>query len=161
MLDSFVASELGVRRFMEIPLERIENSEALISVFGYWPSFHDAEVLELLIQRNGSSSGCASIVALVHVFEMTNQIKSDGHFLCHKHSIVSFAFEDIDELTLDSFNYQNVLDCLSIEEMESGSFAVTFDSAYGLDAFFTCRHIKVKSVIQGIPAKSVYSAEKT
>ena len=146
---------------MEFPVARIENSEAITSVFGYWPSFHDAEVLELVICRDGSGPGRASVVARVHVFEMTSQVKPDGHYLCHKHSIVSLVFEDVDELVMEGFNHQNALAGLRIEEREPGGcLAVAFDGAYGLEASLICRSIRVDSIALGIPAGSVYSAEK-
>ncbi|TXK59076.1 Imm50 family immunity protein [Alkalisalibacterium limincola] len=146
---------------MSVPVARIGNAEAVTSLFGYWPSFHDAEVLELAICRDGTGPSRVSVVARVHVFEMTNQVKPDGYFLCHKHSIVTLAFDDADELVVEGFNHQNALSELCIEEKEpSGHLAVAFEGAYGLEASFTCHAIRVVSMIPGIPDASIYSAEK-
>ena len=146
---------------MKFPVARIENSEAVTSVFGYWPSFHDAEVLELVLRRDGSGPGRASVVAHVHVFEMTNQVMPNGHFLCHKHSIVSLVFEDADEFVAEGFNHQNALTGLRIEERDPGGcVAVAFEGAYGLEASLICRAIRVDLIAPGIPAGSVYSTEK-
>ena len=34
-------------------LPAIEYAEAITSIFGYWPSFHDAEVLTMHLDRDG------------------------------------------------------------------------------------------------------------
>jgi hypothetical protein len=36
---------------MDAPEKLIENSERLASIFGYWPSFHDAEVIKFDLWR--------------------------------------------------------------------------------------------------------------
>ena len=146
---------------MESSVARIENSEAVTSVFGYRPSFHDAEVLELVARRDGSGPGRASVLARVHLFEMTNEVKPDGFFLCHKHCTITLVFEDADEFHAEGFNHQNALAGLRIEEREpSGYLLVEFQGAHGLEASLVCRSISVNSIVLGIPAGSVYSAEK-
>jgi hypothetical protein len=92
---------------------------------------------------------------------MTKQVDSNGHFVNHKHSIVTLLFLGLDELTLDGFNHQNALFELGIAETEPGGLLrVTFESAYGLESELTCRTIKVVSVVSGIPPASVYSQQK-
>lgn len=146
---------------MKTPIDRIENSEAVTSLFGYWPSFHDAEVLQISISRFSAHGGGPSLSADIHVFEMTNQVNSDGYYICHKHSVVTLLFQGLDELTLDGFNHQNALSELSIAEAEPGGvLRVNFDSAYGLESELTCRAVKVVSVVPGIPPASVYSRQK-
>jgi len=65
---------------MTTPIDRIENSEAITSLFGYWPSFHDAEVIQISISRFSEHGGAPSLSADVHVFEMTRQLNSDTTF---------------------------------------------------------------------------------
>ncbi|GAB3357607.1 Imm50 family immunity protein [Lysobacter tyrosinilyticus] len=146
---------------MTTPIDRIENSEAVTSLFGYWPSFHDAEVLEISIRRFSEPGSGPSLSADVHVFETTNQVDSDGYYVHHKHSIVTLLFRELDELALDGFNHQNALSELGIAETEPGGMLrVNFGSAYGLESELTCRAIKVVSVVPGIPPASVYSRQK-
>ena len=146
---------------MTTPIDRIENSESVTSLFGYWPSFHDAEVLQISISRSSEHDGGPSLSADVHVFEMTQQVDSDGYYVNHKHSVVTLLFQGLDELSLDGFNHQNALSDLSIAETEPGGMLrVNFDSAYGLDSEFTCRTMKVVSVVPGVPPLSVYSRQK-
>lgn len=70
---------------METPHSEIHGSEALITAFGYWPHFHDAEVLEFNLSRGNLDPEAESwefpcIHALIHVFEMTNEVNSGGFF---------------------------------------------------------------------------------
>jgi len=34
--------------------EFVKNADVLINIFGYWPSFHDAEVLTMRLDRAGA-----------------------------------------------------------------------------------------------------------
>jgi hypothetical protein len=52
--------------------DEVPGSSELIKWFGYWPSFHDAEVLELGLHRTGRS------IVRIHAFEMTGNVNSQG-----------------------------------------------------------------------------------
>ncbi len=146
---------------MTVPLDRIENAEAVTSAFGYWPSFHDAEVLEVSIKRAGELGANPCLTAVIHVFEMTSQVSPDGHYVCQNHSVVTLLFQDLDNLALDGFNHQNALSSLSIEAPESdASVIVRFEGAYGLECELTCQSVKVMSFVPGIPPASVYASRK-
>jgi hypothetical protein len=146
---------------MSTPVERITNSGAIVSVFGHWPSFHDAEVLGLEIARRFNEPPGPSLVVQIHVFSMTNEVDDRGYFVCKNHSTVALKFGGIDELELDGFNHQNALSGLVIASSGSeGLFDVHFDPAYGMESRFKCRTIEVLSVIPGIPPASVYARAK-
>ena len=40
--------------------EKIQNSHLLTDIFGYWPSFHDAEVLSLTINSKMTNNSIPS-----------------------------------------------------------------------------------------------------
>jgi hypothetical protein len=146
---------------MSTPVTRIQNADMVTSWFGYWPSFHDAEVLEMVLSRDGTD-GSPSLSATIHAFEMTNEVTPEGYFLCHKHAVVTLLFEGLDAFALDGFNHQNALSGLSITEANSeGPLTVNFDGDYGLESELTCRRIEVVSIVAGIPAGSVFSRAKT
>ncbi len=139
----------------------IQNAEMVTSIFGYWPSFHDAEVVDLTLQRLVVGDALPAMIATIHVFEMTGEVSSSGHFVCNKHSLVTLRFHDIDGLRIEYFNHQNALSCLSIVDIsdcnaEKTNLEVAFEGAYGMDCDFTCRAIEVLSVVPGIPPQSVY-----
>jgi hypothetical protein len=112
---------------MSVPVNigEIEGAVELEEWFGYWPSFHDAEIVSLHLNRKGSSS------LRIHTWEMTKEIDDKGYYVLAKHIVVEFVFEAVCGLTLNGFNQQNVIFGLAIEKTDSG-FRVTLDDCYGL-----------------------------
>lgn len=131
----------------------IANADRLTRIFGYWPSFHDAEVLEMNLSRGGNGADLGGdnapiLTARIYVFEMTSKVRSDGRFVLRNHTLVMLRFEGVDGLELDGFNHQNALNELSFNLVPQADgrpprLAVTFDPAYGMGASFTCRSAEV------------------
>ena len=130
-------------------MAEIENAHLLEDVFGRWPSFHDAEVLRIVLDR-GNVETLPTLEAQIHAFEMTSEIK-DGAYVLKNHVLVTFRFLEIDGITLEGFNHQNALFGLSIKDI-SGSqlerlkFEVRFDGSWGVDVHFRCHSVKVIGV---------------
>jgi hypothetical protein len=136
-------------------VEGIAGADQLVAVFGYWPSFHDAEVLWLRLDRRAPGDGCdgPTLEVLVHAFEMTSEVGADGYYVLRHHVLVHMRFLDVVELRLDGFNYQNALMGLTItdlrdHQMERVRWAAHFDSAFGIDASFQCYAVEVVSVVR-------------
>ncbi len=106
-----------------------------MSVFGYWPSFHDAEVLRFSLDRKGHGDPHGPTVeSIVHVFEITSEISPKGQYALAKHSLVTFRFLEVDALELSEFDQRNSLWALEIvniaaRQMERVKFAVRFASS--------------------------------
>jgi len=135
-------------------VEGIAGAEQLVAVFGYWPSFHDAEVLWLRLDRRAHGDRCQgpTLEALVHAFEMTSEVGADGYYVLRHHVLVHLRFLDLVELRLDGLNHQNTLMGLTLadlrdRQMERVRWAVHFDSAFGVDASFQCYAVEVVSVL--------------
>jgi len=68
-----------------VPIESlIQGSEKLLTIFGRWPSFHDAEVIEIKLLRKsdwpeGSGGQGPQLVAKIHTWEMTRQVDDKGY----------------------------------------------------------------------------------
>ena len=130
----------------------IRNSELLTSLFGYWPCFHDAEVVWLRLDRRATSLGKGPTVeALIHTFEMTSEVNTAGFYVLRNHVLVQLRFARVKEVVLDGFNHQNVLNGLSIKDirhrqMEHLNFEVAFDSTFGVTATFQCEEIEIVDV---------------
>ena len=90
---------------MPVPIEikEIQGASELQEWFGYWPSFHDAEIVALHLNREGVSS------FRVHTWEMKREIEEKGYYVLAKHIVVEFIFEAVAGLSLEGFNRQNVL----------------------------------------------------
>jgi hypothetical protein len=128
---------------------KIQNIHLLEDVFGCFPSFHDAEVLRIVLDR-GDGGVLPTLEAHIYVFEMTSEIK-DGKYILKNRSLVTFQFVEIDELSLEGFNHQNVLSALSInnisdQQSESLKFEVHFGGIFGVDVRFRCRDVKIAAV---------------
>ncbi|MBI1177986.1 hypothetical protein GC207_11185 [bacterium] len=135
----------------------IEGSRKLTSVFGQWPTFHDAEVCEIHLRRGDINRDPTQwlfplLTARLRLWELTDQTGADGLLVTRNHRVVTMQFEDLDEdLEMNGFNHQNSLDRLSIERVklidsDSFVFKVRFAGSFGLEAQFSCCRIKVDEV---------------
>jgi hypothetical protein len=137
---------------------KIENCHLVTDIFGRWPSFHDAEVLEMTLNRGERSTYGPWFSAKIHVFEMTSQVENGAYVLRH-HYAVNLHFREIHELKLDGFNQQNVLGGLRIVDVSDGevegiNFEVFFDGIYGVSASLQCRSITIESVEPYVRARN-------
>jgi Immunity protein 50 len=131
---------------MTPPLARILDGEALTQIFGGWPSFHDAEVLEIRLDRHGISG--PQLEAKIYVFEMTPEVTSDGSYRLRHETAATLLFGGVDTLQLEDFNQQNVLWDLSLidisdRQLEVLKWEVSFQSSFGVSAQFLCETIAV------------------
>ena len=125
----------------------IQNAHLLTDIFGYWPTFHDAEVHSVLLEHDQEHGSV--LEAKIHVFEMTSEVDDRGYYVLDKHTLVLLRFLGLTDLELCDFNHQNVMFGLGIkdigDEANSVSFEVDFDASYGLAASFKCQEITVLS----------------
>jgi hypothetical protein len=126
-----------------IALEAVEGAKSLYEWFGYWPSFHDAEVISLHLNRRGSSS------LTLHTWEMTKDVDDKGYYVLAKHVVVEFAMKDVVGLSLNGFSNQNVIFGLGIERTENG-YRLTLDDCYGIAGDLEAKDISIR-LIPGKP----------
>jgi Immunity protein 50 len=139
----------------------IIGSERLTSIFGYWPSFHDAEVIELHFWRGDVEPDAKRYIFPVltvklHVWELTSEVDPKGYFILRNHTLTTLRFHDVREFSMDGFNQQNAILGLSITHQErsggpSPFFEVHFDSAFGMDAKFECFRVEVLDAMKCTP----------
>lgn len=134
----------------------IESSEKLTGIFSYWPSFHDAEVLELSLWRGDVEPEAGRYIfpvlnVTLHVWELsneTNETNPHGYLVTKHHTLTKLRFHDVGDFRMEGFNHQNAILGLSItrEERSQGPspiFVVHFDPAHGMGASFTRSRIEV------------------
>jgi hypothetical protein len=123
----------------------IENAGALVKVFGEWPSFHDAEVLEVLLRRG---PGGPSLECLLHVFATTRDVDERGSYVTLNHTLVRIRFGNLRLYELKWFNHQNAIDELDVRLSTEGQgrFTVYLPSNWGCEAHFACDTAAVVSV---------------
>jgi hypothetical protein len=126
-------------------VDDIQDSALLERVFDRWPSFHDAEILTLRLDRG---PGGPSIETTIHVREMTSEVDERGYYVLRNHTLATLRFSGIDRLELADFNHQNSIDDIDISrcEAEGYKFEVEWQGSNGCDAHFVCKSIRVVSV---------------
>jgi hypothetical protein len=126
------------------PASDVINADLLIRIFGDWPSFHDAEILSIHLDRG---RGKPSLEAVFHLHRMTKDVDEKGYFILKDHTLAKVRFENIILKELKWFNHQNSIDGLDVGTPgNERRFAVEFPSNWGCDAHFECDQIEVLSV---------------
>ena len=121
----------------------IVNSEKLTAIFGHWPSFHDATVKRVVIKDFPQRS----VVARIHVFQMTQEVDAQGALALRNHTLATLAFSGVEDLVLENSASGMLLFGLRINEVGK-HFTVDFEDAIG-DGFalqFKCHIIEVLEV---------------
>jgi len=124
----------------------IPGADSVVEWFGHWPSFHDAEVLELELRRSGVSH------LRIHAWNTSNETYlEDGKEYCvlEKHAIVTFDFEGLVGLDLGEFNEQNVLGSPYVDRQD-GVFCITLAPCWGLNGLIKASRLRV-SISPGKP----------
>jgi hypothetical protein len=123
---------------MEFPVElkAIEGAEQLYNWFGFWPNFHDAEVISVHLHHTGSSS------LILHTWEMTKEVDKSGYYVLAKHVVVEFVMKDVVGLNLSGFNHQNVIFGLQIEKTSEG-FRLTLDGCHGVSGTIEAKEVSI------------------
>ncbi|HNU53172.1 MAG TPA: Imm50 family immunity protein [Verrucomicrobiota bacterium] len=144
----------------------IAGSEKLTRIYGGWPSFHDAEVVELHHWRGQMKPGSdwddsnvmPVLTAKIHIL-----IQSPTS----QHTLATLRFEDVDDFRMEGFNHQNAIFELTITVQERGTFSngerlppyliVTFQAAFGMSASFRCFRIEVVDAVRCTDEGKVYA----
>ena len=119
----------------------IPGAQDLISWFGSWPSFHDAEIFSLQLNRSAVSR------LLLYTSRNTGAIDSRGFYVHDQHTIVTFLFGDVTDCTLDGFNHQNVVSGVSIAKVVKSNhtaYEVMLDSTFGLGGTIRARSLRIE-----------------
>ncbi len=131
----------------------IEGGQELLDWFGRVPSFHDAEVLALSLDRAGQCR------LTLHSWNNTDVVDAKGYFVLEKHVVVTFALEDVADLQLEGFTHQNVIDGLSLSRVStkllhnlpcSEVFEILIEPCYGISGFIRAQKVSV-SFVPGKP----------
>jgi hypothetical protein len=112
-------------------MSRVVNSEILFEHFGYWPTFHDAEVVKVTFESLPTYR--SAVTFTIHAFEMISEVNEKGYFNLTKKCQIELQLIGIKELEFDYFSHQNVIFELCFEEQGS-DIKTVFSSSVGMDA---------------------------
>ena len=123
---------------METP-QFVGNGKALVEAMGYWPSFHDANVLE--IERDTDTYSVT-----VHLFAITDQVDSAGYFVLEKNHRIKIVMQGVQSNSLPATYADDCLDSLAFSQ--AGEFLqVDFSSHMGQDGTVVCRRAEIAGIV--------------
>jgi hypothetical protein len=105
----------------------LSGAADVIAAFGEWPSFHDAEILRVVINRGGRSS--VTIRLMIPAYQQ---------------KCVTFTFQEIADMRLEGedADVQNVIGALTIA-MDDRFTTVHFGRCYGLGGYIKAEAVSV------------------
>jgi hypothetical protein len=132
----------------------LPGAKDLIGWFGRVPSFHDAEVLSIYLNRRAESH------IRIHTWSMTNSIDEKGYFILDKHVVVTFSLQDISASKFEGLSRQNVIDGFELLRHQSagdtsidswsnqfpprtGDYGLVLDGGNGMGGFIYARSISL------------------
>jgi len=118
----------------------------ILSWFEGKSSFHDAEIVELHLDRAGDS------YIRVHWWIMRPELDERGYYLLDKHAIVTFHLRGISDLDLNGFNSQNVIFGLEIRTSDEG-LKLLLEPCHGLSGTITAKEISAE-IASGQPSSN-------
>ena len=130
---------LGILSMKTPVIPDLPGADSLVAWFGEWPSFHDAEILALHLDRGGVSS------LKIHAWLMTRETyEKDGHrfYRTDKHAVVIFSFECIVDLELADCSSQSVISGLSIDRRDD-FLRLTLSPCFGLAGYIDAHTVSV------------------
>ena len=111
---------------IEIP-KYVKNHQDLINILGYWPTFHDDEIIS--VDLNPSETiGCIKI----HSFNAKQDL------------IISFILKDIQRIELEDANNQNVIFEMLFSKLVDNIISIKIDSSHGIYGEILCRSVELK-----------------
>ena len=112
----------------------LNNYQALLDHFGYWPSFHDANV----ISYAGPTAECQTVDLTLHTWEMTSEVDAKGYYVLRKHALVAFRFAGVHDASLERFDSGNILFGMDITPAgDADSIHVELDSVMDMSGDFS------------------------
>lgn len=124
----------------------ILNPETVVSAFGLWPSFHDAEVHRVVMDSGGPDERPSSTL-VVHAFASDGSVDEKGYYRIVTSVLVTMKCLDVSIYELRDFGRQNVLSSLDFEPVAEGLIRVTLGQCYGLFGSLVCKQVLVESVV--------------
>ena len=125
-------------------VDAVTGARELFDWFGYWPDFHDAEIIQFRLEAGAPSS------LVIHTWGMTDEVDAKGFYELRKHVVVEFVIEAISTINLQDPWDHSILFELSIDKSDNG-FRLSFSSSYGLSGTIEAQKLSLR-IRPGKPA---------
>jgi|SRR5215831_6751456 hypothetical protein len=140
---------------MDSPEKFIANSDQLTNIFGYWPSFHDAEIIKFDLWRGDVQPEAGRYIfpvltTQIHLWEITPEVDDRGYLILRHRTLATLRFHDVDSISMQGFNHQNAIFGLHFSTEDGGEglppwICVEFKPAFGISAKFRCCRVELLS----------------
>ena len=117
----------------------VKSGKSLVEAMGYWPSFHDANVMEA--SRDGDTFSVT-----VHLFAMTDQVDAAGYYVLEKHHLVTIVMRGVESNSLPSDYSSDCLDGLTFQRT-GVLLQIDFGSHMDQGGTIVCSEAEIASVI--------------
>jgi Immunity protein 50 len=141
--------DLNIMSLM-LPVEQILGAEKVIAALGYWPKFHDAEIIlfsaaRALPFKTGDTMGHLNLNVrqYISVGEGTAQYEQ----ILSKSVLIRFIFNEIRDIEISGFNHQNVIDSITFSRIQindRANIVVEIESIFGLGGSLCCSAVAVE-----------------
>jgi len=118
----------------------LPGAESLVKWFGRWPSFHDAEIMSLYIDRERKASSMR-----IRAFTMSGKTDRNGYHIRERDALVVFEFSGISSLRIEGedADTQNVISSLLVEKT-NGGWHLVLEPCYGIAGEIVARDLRVR-----------------
>ena len=117
----------------------IPGGPALIEWFGFVPNFHDAELVEVRLASNDTST------LRIRAFRMTDKVDGRGYFILDKHAVVTILLEGVTYVALNHFNLPGIIFDLKVTSTERG-FELVWTGSYGVEGTLRATRLRIDFV---------------
>ncbi len=129
----------------------VSGYEKVVAVLGYFPGFHDAEVIGFSIQRAlsvGQGENTSNLSVHVRNYKTVGEGTAQYAQVLTKSVLVNFTFHGAEDVVVSGFNRQNVINGITVNEIpeSSQSLVVEIESIWGFGCRLKCRSVEVSSV---------------
>ena len=115
-------------------MERVPGGPAVIDWFGRVPQFHDAELLKIELSSIRNST------VLIHAWNMTEVVGSDGHYLTDRHAVVTINLAEVSAINLSDFHQTGIIFGLELTDLQSET-QISWTSSYGVDGRIVAKEV--------------------
>jgi hypothetical protein len=133
-------------------LEYIAESEKVIEALGYWPTFHDAELVSFQAERALPVKAGYSVARFaIHVrqYETIGEGTASYEQVLRRNVLIRFVLNEASDFELSGFNHQNVINSLTVSPMQGNEIAglsVEIESTWGFGGTIQCSSVVVEAV---------------
>ncbi len=121
---------------------KIIGKQIVEDYFGYFPTFHDSEVIEFYLNRTKITAKI-----LIYTFDTDNEINGSRNYRKKNECFISLEIENINDISLKGFNHQNVLDRIRFIDTDDNKIKIIFDECFGLSGYIIAEQISIVSLM--------------